>query len=384
MQRSSGYKTTPCPTCGRLKVRLNKSLCSACDSREYRSKKKNPTYESPAVTPLSTNEQVSFLRSANKELENRIKSLSMALGSQRELADQVCSSVLAASPFPRYEPPKVKGSHKPVVAVIKFSDWHIGEIISKAETEGFGEFNWNIARTRLFGILDSFVKWVITMRNGYQIDECVVFGEGDYISGDIHRELSVTNEFPTPVQTARAGLLFGEAVSFLASHFNKVTVYQVGSDNHGRLNPKPQFKQKFENSFSYLVHVISSTYLEKHKNVTVVAAQGMKYLATVAGWKFLIEHGDTIKSWMGIPYYGIERGRAREATRRMGTENNFHFQSIAHWHVPGFVSGNILINGSLSGTTEFDHGCGRHAEPSQVAFLVSPSHGVFNFTAFRG
>lgn len=387
----TAYKSTPCPTCGRKCVRHGKRICSGCESRTRKGASCNAPYwdnHQPVVgigdRKISDNEQIVFLRSANRELETRISGLLKVVGEQRELADSIKSAIVATEPFPRPTRKPVEKAGSPVVPVIKLSDWHIGEIIQKNETEDFGEYSWRIAQSRLFGILDSFVKWVYTLRNGYRIDECIVLGEGDYISGDIHRELSVTNEFPVPVQTAKAGLLFGEAVAFLAAHFGRVTVYQVGADNHGRLERKPQFKQKFQNSYSFLVHTISEAYLLGHKNVEIFASEGMKYVATIAGWKFLIEHGDTVKSWMGIPYYGIERARAREATRRMGTDRNFHYQSIGHWHVPGLVSGNILINGSLSGTSEFDHGCGRHAPPSQVAFLVSQKHGVFNVTAFHG
>jgi hypothetical protein len=43
----------------------------------------------------------------------------------------------------------------------------------------------------------------------------------------------------------------------------------------------------------------------------------------------------------------------------------FDYISIGHWHVPAIIDGNILVNGNLPGTTEFDHIQGRHAAPSQ-------------------
>ncbi len=134
---------------------------------------------------------------------------------------------------------------------------------------------------------------------------------------------------------------------------------------------------------SYLVHTVANAYLRDHKNVETVAATGIKYLATVAGHRFLIEHGDTVKAWMGIPYYGMEREQGREARRRMNSARGFHYQAIGHWHVGAWIAGNVLVNGSLCGTTEFDHGCGRHAAPSQVSFMVHPKHGVFDFTPWR-
>ena len=335
--------------------------------------------------PIPMTEQVHYLRRANVELEKKLSKLMNAIGEQREMAESIKSAIVAIEPFPRldWDRHKRARSGAPIIPVLNFSDWHIGEVIRKEETEGFGEFNWEIAQKRLFGIANAFLNWIDTLRHGYTIKECAVIGIGDYISGDIHRELSVTNEFPVPVQVAKAGLLFGEIVARLSASFDHLTVYQVGADNHGRLERKPQFKQKFQNSYSFLVNTIAATYLARHRNVEIITAQGMKHLANIAGWNFLIEHGDTVKSWMGVPYYGIERSRAREATKRMNTDRSFHYQVMGHWHVPAWLSSTIIINGSLSGTTEFDHGCGRHGDPSQVAFLVHPRHGVFNFTPFR-
>jgi hypothetical protein len=331
----------------------------------------------------STDDLIVHLRSQNGKLEREITRLLGVVGNQRNMAHMVASAVMAAPPFPRvpWKCPAKPGS--PVIPVLKLSDWHIGEYINPKETEGFGGFDWATAQRRVSMLIDSFLSWVTTQRNGYKITECAVFCEGDYVSGDIHQELLVTNEFPLPVQTANAGLLLGEVGVRLAPHFDKITFFEVGADNHGRLQKKPQFKQKTQNSMSYLVHVIANAAMAKHKNIEVITSDGIKYLASVAGKKFLIEHGDTTKAWMGIPYYGLERTRAREATRRMQTDKGFDYQSIGHWHVPGWVSGNILMNGSLSGTTEFDHGCGRHSGPSQAAFLVHPTHGVFNFVPFK-
>ena len=98
---------------------------------------------------------------------------------------------------------------------------------------------------------------------------------------------------------------------------------------------------------------------------------------------------------MGIPWYGIERDLGRESRRRLDrlqeqlrrdapVEGLMDYGLGAHWHTP-FVgpSFRYLVNGSLSGTNEFDHSCGRHAPPQQVAALISPKHGLFGPVAWR-
>lgn len=329
-------------------------------------------------------EQVLHLRERNKQLESSLANYRKELGERKEVVEMLRSAVIAAQPFQRVPWKTPAKAGKPVIPVLKLSDWHIGEVVNPAETEGFNAFNWEIAQGRINSIVTNFLRWVETMRTCYRIDECRIWREGDLISGDIHHELIATNEFTDKEQTAKAGLLLGECTSRIAAHFAKVVVEGVDSDNHGRTQKKPQAKQKAKNNMIYLAHVIAREYVRKHQNIEWRETEGSKLLAEVAGWKFLIEHGDGVKCHLGIPYYGIERARAREATKRMNTDRTFHYQSCGHWHVAAWVSGNVLINGSLSGTSEYDHIAGRHSPPSQVAFLVHPEHGVFNFTPFHG
>ena len=332
--------------------------------------------------PESVPEQIQHLRAKLGERSAEMKRLIRMIGEQREIRDGIKEAVVACEPYSRV-PYKVPEKHgKPVVAVLKCSDWQLGEVINPRETEGFGEFNHAIAERRMFSIVDSFIDWVNAMRHAYRIDEVRIFREGDLVSGNIHKELEITNEFPAPVATAKAGFMLAEVAARVAAHFKTVIVEGVDADNHGRMNPKPQAKQKAQNNWCYLAAVVAEEALKKHKNVEFRWTEGMKYLTNVAGFNFLIQHGDGIKSSLSIPYYGLERDRARESTKRMNTDKTFHYVSCGHYHVPALISGNILINVSLPGTTEFDHSCGRHAPPSQVAFLVHPTHGMFNLIPF--
>jgi len=327
-------------------------------------------------------ERESALRAANRQLLRDNAKLSQRLGERREFFEQLLGSVVALEP-----PAPTKYSHEVkagslVVPNLDLSDWHTGEVVSANETEGFNKFNFAILEAGVFALVDDFLKWVDIQRHFYRIEECAVTCKGDFVSGDIHAELLATNEFPLPVQTAKAGWLLGEVLRRLAGHFKTVTVWQNGGDNHGRLQKKPQAKQKAANNMNYLVYTIANQAVNRCANVRIEQCDGIKQLATIAGKRFLIEHGDTLKGWSGLPFYAFQREVGREAVRRMNTERGFHYLSLAHFHTPYFLENRVIGNGSMSGTSEFDHGCGRHSLPCQVAFLVHPRHGVFNFNTF--
>lgn len=323
-----------------------------------------------------------ILRQANQSLSKDIKKLLVERKKQEDYVAQVCSAVTELEELPRVEwkVPKAVEKRTPMAAVLHLTDWHIGEVIEPSETENWGSFNWEIAQDRVLGqLLPSFKLWLDAQRNAYNIDEIVLVETGDFVSGDIHDELRRTNEFPLPVQTAKAGQLLAAVGRELATNCNQLTVVQIGADNHSRLVQKPQMKQKTLNSMSYLVYEIQQTMMNGLSNVTFDRATGMKHTFKVRNTVFLGEHGDTVKSWMGVPWYGMERERAREATRRMFTDRGFHHMIMGHWHKDWF--GDIIVGGSLSGTSEYDHGCGRSASPRQTSFLVGKK-GPFGFVPF--
>ncbi len=374
-----------------------KRICPGCgEERLFRSDQK--TCGCAGKSAAHEPDRVLHLRKEVSRLQTQLSSYQDIRGFQEELLESVTAAASALEPLPPQKAKSFKGSGSEVAAVIKFSDWHIGEVISESETEGFGRYNYAVAKHRAQYITENFLRYVETNRAMYKINKLYVFAEGDFISGDIHRELVATNEFPLPVQAVNAGALLAQSVATMAPYFSEVHLIEVGPDNHSRLQPKPQFKQKATNSMSYVVHAMANALLAKHGNVETLVGEGIEELVNVNGTNFLIKHGDTVKAWMGIPFYGMERDRGKEAVKRMQAmldserkdnyekfkkDIGFDYISCGHWHVPGVVSGNILINGSMCGTTEFDHGCGRHARPSQVSFLVHPKWKLYNWVPWQ-
>ncbi len=324
------------------------------------------------------------LKAQVRALEKERAKLNDMLSDREEFAEKCAAAVTALPPYKRFHYPKAAKVNVPIVPVLMFGDWHVGERIANAETEAFGVYGWDICQARALSVTETFLKYVDVQRTAYNIKECHMFGLGDWVSGDIHKELENTNEFPLPEQAVKAGTLLGECVRRIASQFDTVTVDAVGADNHGRLQPKPQAKQKAANSMSFIVHAIAQQATSDCRNVVWNIAVGPKLLAVVNNFKFLLEHGDSIRGNMGIPFYGYARLFGKEAIRRMRKpELGFDFLCTGHFHTPNIIENRSLINGSLSGTSEYDHTNGRHAGPHQVGFFVHPKHGIFNWTAFR-
>jgi len=321
----------------------------------------------------------------NNRLSRRIDELKLQLGHQEEFFLEVTGAVDRLQPSEsktKEIPEKERKVDNPMSAVLVLGDWHIGEVIDADVIEGINVFDWDIARSRIKHLTTKFMDWVEVGRKTGVIDEAVIVVVGDLISGDIHEELKATNEFPVPEQTVRSGYLLSEAVATIASGFERVRVEFMSADNHSRLSKKYQFKQGGWNSYNYIVGWIARERLSNLENVEFNLYQALKELIQVRNHKYLCMHGHTIKGWSGFPWYGAERQVSREAQVRMMLENKeFDKMIIGHFHVPLNAS-KFIVNGSLTGTNELDHGVGRSGSPCQVAWLVHPKYGETNWTAF--
>jgi len=325
--------------------------------------------------------EMESLRAENRELLELLKKKKTSEGYISELMSDVLTAVKAEKPVKIPVPRGVDAPGKSVTLVLHLTDWHIGLTTPASLIEEFGEFNWRIAQRRVAQLVKAVAKYTTVMRSGYTIDDCVVLGTADWTSGDIHEGLVRTNEFPAPVQAVKAGRLLGATIMSLAEIFPRVRAEIIDPGNHDRLTKKPQAQAGGFNSWGYVVGALAQDLLSQQTNVTFNHYPEMQTIVDVMGRRYLIGHGDGIIGTWGIPFYGIERKKMREATARMNMieAKRFHKIVIGHFHT-ALDHEDWFIGGSLPGTDENDHKQGRHSKAHQTSWLVHPTHGEFGFT----
>jgi hypothetical protein len=323
-------------------------------------------------------EQATVLQAENRKLKN-------AIGETRELFRGLAENIKSIEP-PKsvYVPSASSKVSSPCSAVWHWTDWHIGEVVQPDEVEGFNAFNLDVAEGRVQRFVANSTRWIEMHKPTYDIPVLRIIDTGDSVSGDIHDELSRTNEFPVPRQVVEAARIKADAIVQASASFAQVVVDFVTADNHSRTTKKPQFKEGGTNSMNYLVGWITQKLVEKVKNVTFNLHPVISTVIDVEGWRYLIQHGHTIKGWSGIPYYGVERAVGREAKVRMNMAQSRRFHQIVmgHFHAP-LNHPNFMIGGSLTGTNELDHGVGRFAPPMQTAWIVHPRIGELDYNKFN-
>lgn len=254
-----------------------------------------------------------------------------------------------------------------------WSDWHIGETISKEETES-NSFSVAVAAKRIRKLVSDIESLIKRSRPS----KIVILGLGDYISGNIHQELLEGAEQGVVEQTEQAGIFIAQAFSNISKYTKKpVTFYGLSTDNHGRLTKKPQYKGRYKSNLSYLCLQYARSQLSPAQREKFHIIKPISKVLTIdegtggTSTRALITHGDQVKSYSSLPYYGMERYRSRELFRRFHTDGGgFDLVLLGHFHVPALIGSNVVINGSLSGTSEFDAGRGYFSDPAQVNLLI--------------
>lgn len=324
-------------------------------------------------------QEVSFLRARVAELEELREKERIATGEAREQFYALTQAVHRAVPKPM-EYKSRETSKAPITHVLHLTDLHYGEVTKKDEVDGFNEFNPEIAERRLHQLGEAVLRHTNVMRKGFNVPYLHILGTADFVSGDIHQELQVTNAFPCPVQAVGCGYALGSLVAMLAPHFEKINVDMITLDNHGRITHKYQHSEGGLNNWSYVVAQCLKTHVRDLPNVNVNVHAKATALVPIGAEKYLIFHGHQMKGWAGKPYYGFDRRVAMEAVKRMGiTEQAFTKLIFGHFHTATNEK-DWQLGGSLSGTNAFDHANGRHCKAHQTAWYVHPQHGEFCWT----
>lgn len=238
-------------------------------------------------------------------------------------------------------------------AGLLLGDFHLGEIVDKVAVCGFGEYNFDIFTKRLKFLAESIKSITTRKLKGYQIRKLIIFGMGDMVSGRIHEEL-IENAEDVIFQVMNGAYVTAQFVLELRQLFPKIDIVGV-LGNHGRLTKKVYFKKRYTN-WDFVFYQFLSVFLANNADISCSFPKSFFLIKKIYGWNFMVLHGDSIRSWMRIPWYGIERTAERLGDLLQGKGINVHYRVFGHFHNTGEldrVPGELIINGSVIGGTEF-------------------------------
>ena len=323
------------------------------------------------VARYSTEAKVA--RAQVKELGSQVVALEKQLHILSGLKDRKTNP-------PRWLTKKRKGTDVGTVCTI-LSDTHFDEVVNPKELTGRNAYNREIAVARLERYFQKVILLAKEYITGLNYDGIVLFLGGDIFSGDIHEELTESNE-----DTMLGSVLFWTeqlcaGITLLADEFGSVHVPCVVG-NHGRRTRKPRAKMRARDNFDWFLAKNLETQLASDDRITFVIPDATDISIVVNTTRYLLTHGDQASGGGGIG--GIWPPLMRLVARKR-VNNEFDCLVLGHWHQLVMApSSGFILNGSLKGWDEYAAVQNFPAEIAQQALWIDvPDKGILWQTAVQ-
>lgn len=211
-------------------------------------------------------------------------------------------------PSLNYIPNNIQSSDNDLL--VSLNDMHYGA----THDNYWGAYNSDICREMLNFYLDN----IIHIAETHQSENCIVWENGDAISGYIHTSIQVTNKENTISQLMGVSELISEFLAELSKHFKTVRFVSV-SGNHSRIE-KNKDTALVEERLDDLIDWYLSARLQNFDNVFIDTDSRIDptmYLIDIRGKKYCGVHGDfdgspakvqALQTMTGVQLYGVLSG----------------------------------------------------------------------------
>lgn len=330
------------------------------------------------------------LGSALKDIAKFSTEAKIARNHVKELSNQVVAlekqvSILSALKAGKVNPPRwlTKKRRKVDTGTVCtiLSDTHFDEVVNPKELDGRNAYNREIAVARLERYFQKVILLAKEYITGLSYDGIVLFLGGDIFSGDIHEELTETNE-----DTMLGSVLFwteqlSAGITLLADEFGSVHVPCVVG-NHGRRTRKPRAKLRARDNFDWFLAKNLEVQFANDDRVTFVIPDSTDVMVEVNTTRYLLTHGDQASGGGGIG--GIWPPLMRLVARKR-VNNDFDCLVLGHWHQLVMApSSGFILNGSLKGWDEYAATSNFPSEVAQQALWIDiPEKGILWQTAVQ-
>lgn len=271
--------------------------------------------------------------------------------------------------------PAVKPGHTEI-ATLTLSDWHLTEVVRKADSNGINVYNTLIAANRLWAVVQKFKQIYQLQSAAFKFDKIWLPVLGDLISGSIHEEFISSNDATDQCAQILGIRLLEMVILELKSHGIPIELdCYVG--NHPRTTKKVPTKNIAHTNLEWLCYEVVKMLFRDDKQVTVNVHTSQFGIVEQYGHKYMLEHGidwkngkesDTesrLRDLLDDPIY-------RKANGNQGA--SFDNIIIGNLHTPKFLE-RTVVNGSLIGQNELGQQWRlKPIRAQQMMFGISRSH----------
>ena len=286
---------------------------------------------------------------------------------------------LVGSP-PKWLTPERKRPTGKAYAIVNTisSDQHFDEVVAPTEMGGVNAYNRKIAELRLNRHFEKVCSLAREHLAGHTFEGVHLWWLGDAFTGDIHEELTKTNEGEGILDSIDFWLdPVIRNIKLLADEFGKLHV-SARRGNHTRTSKRVPAKRRVVESYDWLFMRSVRRELQGDTRITfdipksddgaVIAQYDTKFLAT---------HGDQFRGGSGISgiLTPLKLGAYKKTLNYAKLGTPFDVLLMGHFHQYMTIPG-IIVNGSLKGWDEYAYTSNFGFEPpSQAFWLTTPDYG---------
>ena len=280
------------------------------------------------------------------------------------------------------EPPdwvigRPKAGSRPGVPTLFASDWHWGEVVNPDEVGGVNVFDLETAHKRARRLIQ---RSIVLLRDHVVTPDYpgIVFPlGGDMVTGDIHEELSLTNDLPILPTIVDIVDVLQWCIETLADEFGAVFCPSV-TGNHGRMSRKPRAKQRNHTNFDWLIYTLLDNRFAHDSRIQFHIPETADAVYRVYGHRYKLTHGDQFRGGDGMigPIGPITRGDHKKRSRDTQVGQGYDTLIMGHFHTLMQLE-RFVVNGSLKGYDEYAYVNNFGFEPArQAMWLTHPKHGI--------
>lgn len=261
----------------------------------------------------------------------------------------------------------------PETAILVTSDWQLGKVTPTYDSDVCEQRVQTMAeKTIELGKMHSRIK---------PVNEIKVYLLGDLVEGENifpHQSYQLDSSLYRQVGVDGPRIL-SNLIAELLNFYQKVHVVGV-IGNHGALKMKGGVNP--ETNMDRLLYTIVAGLFKHDDRVTFNIPDGhgeRNWYAVdyVDQWGFLLAHGDQIRGWGGIPFYGALKKALGWAD---AIEQPWDYLMIGHHHTPTMLTYNkrqVRFNGTTESTNTFaQEVLAAVGHPTQWMGFVSPNQGI--------
>jgi hypothetical protein len=320
-----------------------------------------------------------------KYLRRQVAQLDKALTNREAIFGRIVEAAQIEVPKLHLKVPAKRLKKLPVrSAVLPIFDIQYGQLVQPQDTPlGLGEYSTSIFEERLSRWYEAVTETLRDYAASHSITELVIALGGDLVEGaDIFAGQAWQLEIDPAKQTVELSVhlanAIGDLIAFAKTEIGvrKVMLCAVPG-NHGKVGGKKSGATPATMSWDWLMVEFLKLRLANHPIDVFANEPGGALLFESMGHTFLHIHGQEVRGWGGIPFYGFTRFDGR-AIRMSG--QIFDYCLSGHIHQPAIIpngsGGEYIVSGDWVGANNMSGQITAASRPQQRLLFVSEKWGL--------